>query len=233
MASFSTTTLRRLLLRAISSSAMVVLCAAPVTAQGPAVVMQAGDTARSGEVPELSASAMPAMVASFIEAQRSAVMAKPVEAARPFSAWSASVHSLRDSILVSIARTQIGTRYVRGGQSPDRGFDCSGLVRYVLAGFHIPLPRTAAEQALTGLSVGQDTTQLRPGDLLTFGKPKRGVSHIGIYVGNGRFVHASSKAGRVIESKLDRPKSVLIKPWQGTRRVVLDLDDDAAVKGDG
>jgi cell wall-associated NlpC family hydrolase len=176
---------------------------------------------------------VPATVATFLEAQNSFRAARPVEQPRPFSAWSASVHSLRDSILVSIARTQIGTRYVRGGQSPDRGFDCSGLVRYVLGGFRIALPRTAAEQALSGLSVGQDTTRLRPGDLLTFGKPKRGVSHIGIYVGNGHFVHASSKAGRVIESPLDRPRSPLIKPWQGTRRVVLDLDDDLpAVKGD-
>jgi cell wall-associated NlpC family hydrolase len=208
---------------------MVAFCAAPATAQG---VMQAGDTVRHGQLPSFSAQPVPAMVVSLMEAQRAASMATPKELAKPFSAWSASVHSLRDSILVSIARTQIGTRYVRGGQSPERGFDCSGLVRYVLAGFHVPLPRTAAEQALTGLAIGQDTTQLRPGDLLTFGKPKRGVSHIGIYVGNGRFVHASSKAGRVIESNLDRPRSPLIKPWRGTRRVVLDLDDEAAVKGD-
>jgi cell wall-associated NlpC family hydrolase len=204
---------------------MLVLCGMPVTAQG---VVQAGDAVSS----KVAAEPLSATVARFIEAQRSIMEPKPVEPARPLSAWSASVHSLRDSILVSVARTQIGTRYVRGGQSPDRGFDCSGLVQYVLAGFHVPLPRTAAEQALTGLSVGQDTTQLRPGDLLTFGKARRGVSHIGIYVGNGRFVHASSKAGRVIESNLDRPKSPLIKPWQGTRRVVLDLDDDALVKGD-
>jgi cell wall-associated NlpC family hydrolase len=229
MAPISTTPFRRPIKRAIASSAMLALCAAPATAQG---VVQAGDTVPRRESPTLAPSPLPATVARFLEVQRSQAVAKPVEPAKPFSAFSASVHSLRDSILVSIARTQIGTRYVRGGQSPDRGFDCSGLVQYVLAGFHVPLPRTAAEQALTGLSVGQDTTQLRPGDLLTFGKPKRGVSHIGIYVGSGRFVHASSKAGRVIESNLDRPKSPLIKPWRDTRRVV-DLDDDAAVKGDG
>jgi cell wall-associated NlpC family hydrolase len=230
MASFSTTPIRRPVWRALVSMAMIAFCAAPATAQG---VVQAGDTVRPGESPKLEGSSLPATVARYIESQRTSAMAKPVEPARPFSVWSASVHSLRDSILVSIARTQIGTRYVRGGEAPERGFDCSGLVRYVLAGFHVPLPRTAAEQALTGLSVGQDTTQLRPGDLLTFGKPKRGVSHIGIYVGNGRFVHASSKAGRVIESNLDRPRSPLIKPWRGTRRVVLDLDDEALLlKGD-
>jgi hypothetical protein len=229
MALFSTTTLARPSSRTIATCAMVAACAMPAKAQG---VVQAGDSVRRGGGPTLSAVSMPAAVAKFLEAQRSFDVPRPVEPPKPFSAWSASVHSLRDSILVSMARTQIGTRYVRGGQSPDRGFDCSGLVRYVLGGFHIPLPRTAAEQALTGRSVGQDTTQLRPGDLLTFGKPKRGVSHIGIYVGNGRFVHASSKAGRVIESALDRPRSPLIKPWQGTRRVVLDQDDPAALKGD-
>ncbi len=207
---------------------MLVLCAVPATAQG---VVQAGDTLRHWESPTLVAGPLSATVARYIEAQHSVMEPKVLRPARPFSAWSASVHSLRDSILVSIARTQIGTRYVRGGQTPDRGFDCSGLVRYVLGGLQIPLPRTAAEQALTGLSVGHDTTQLRPGDLLTFAEPKRGVSHIGIYLGNGRFVHASSKAGRVVESNLDRPKSRLIKPWRGTRRVVLDLDDDPAVKG--
>jgi cell wall-associated NlpC family hydrolase len=230
MAPFSTTPFRRPVSRATASLALVALCASPATAQG---VVQAGDTVRHAGSPKLAAEPLSATVARFLEAQRAVTEARPAEAARPFSAWSASVHGLRDSILVSIARTQIGTRYVRGGQSPDRGFDCSGLVRYVLGGFHVPLPRTAAEQALTGLSVGQDTTQLRPGDLLTFGKARRGVSHIGIYVGNGRFVHASSKAGRVIESNLDRPKSPLIKPWQGTRRVVLDLEDAASVKGDG
>jgi cell wall-associated NlpC family hydrolase len=194
--------------------------------------VQAGDTIRRNDLPKLAATPLTATVAKYIEAQRSRAMTSPAERPRPFSAWSASAHSLRDSILVSFARTQIGSRYVRGGESPDRGFDCSGLVRYVLGGFHIPLPRTAAEQALTGLAIGQDTTQLRPGDLLTFGKAKRGVSHIGIYVGNGRFVHASSKAGRVIESDLDRPWSPLIKPWRGTRRVVLDADADSTLKGD-
>ena len=68
-----------------------------------------------------------------------------------------------------------------------------------------------------------------PGDLLTFGKGKKGaVSHIGIYVGDGRYVHASSVAGKVIESPLDRPFSPLIKVWRGVRRV-LGSDDSTAV----
>jgi cell wall-associated NlpC family hydrolase len=142
-----------------------------------------------------------------------------IDGAKPFAAWSNSVHDFRDS-LVSMARAQVGTKYVRGGQSPQSGFDCSGLVRYVMGIVRVKVPRTAAEQAVAGAPVDRDTMRLLPGDLLTFGKSKRGVSHIGIYVGNGRYVHASSVAGHVIESDLDRPHSPLIKPWRGARRVL-------------
>ncbi|MFL5576149.1 MAG: C40 family peptidase [Gemmatimonadaceae bacterium] len=144
----------------------------------------------------------------------------------PFAALSASATSLRDS-LVARARAQIGRRYRIGGESPDGGFDCSGLVRYVMSGLKVPLPRTANQQARAGREVPRDESLLRPGDLVTFGS-KRRISHIGIYVGEGRFVHASTKAGRVIESKLDRPPSPLIKPWRGVRRVIV-TGDSAAV----
>ena len=138
---------------------------------------------------------------------------------RPFALWSESAHSVRDS-LVAVARAQIGTRYVFGGTTP-KGFDCSGLVRYVMAALKVELPRTAAQQARVGDEVSTDPSRLRPGDLLTFGRRGgRGVSHIGIYVGEGRYVHASSVAGRVIESDLSRTGSPLIKAWRGVRRIV-------------
>jgi cell wall-associated NlpC family hydrolase len=153
-----------------------------------------------------------------------------LDAAKPFAAMSASAHSLRDS-LVSIARAQVGTKYVLGGMSPKSGFDCSGLVKYVMAALSVSLPRTAKQQATMGSAVGRDTTRLRPGDLLTFGKGKRGVSHIGIYIGNGKYVHASTKAGRVIESDIARTSSPLVRAWQGVRRVVAG-DADSTRKGD-
>jgi cell wall-associated NlpC family hydrolase len=81
--------------------------------------------------------------------------------------------------------------------------------------------------------VVRDTTRLRPGDLLTFGKGKRGVSHIGIYVGNGRYIHASSGAGQVIESDIGRSESSLVRAWRGVRRVVAGTDSDSTSKGDG
>ncbi|HVX38056.1 MAG TPA: C40 family peptidase [Gemmatimonadaceae bacterium] len=143
--------------------------------------------------------------------------------AKPFEAFSNSAMSLRDSI-VAMAKAQIGTRYRRGGVSPTKGFDCSGLVQYVLAALNLNVPRTARQQAKVGLALGRDTSRLLPGDLLTFAKPKKGVSHVGIYIGDGKYIHASSVAGKVIESSIDRPYSPLIKIWRGARRV-LDLDD--------
>ena len=151
----------------------------------------------------------------------------PSEESKPFTAFSNSVHSFRDS-LATIARAQVGTKYVTGGQSPEGGFDCSGLIKYVMAGLHVHLPRTAAQQATSGLAIQRDRSRLRPGDLLTFGNGARGVSHIGIYVGNGRFVHASSVAGRVIESDVERPSSSLIRKWRGVRRVVATEADSAS-----
>ena len=142
-----------------------------------------------------------------------------IEGAKPFAQFSRSALSLRDS-LVALARAQIGRRYVRGGESPKRGFDCSGLIQYIASALHIAVPRTARQQAAVGAAVPADTAELLPGDLLTFGRGKR-ISHIGIYVGNGRFIHASTKAGRVIETNLLRPRAAGIKPWRGARRLVL------------
>lgn len=143
-----------------------------------------------------------------------------VDAARPraFSGLSASVGALRDS-LVSRARESIGVKYLLGGTDPLRGLDCSALIKHVLSAFDISLPRTAQEQARMGRSIPKDRTQMRPGDLLTFGTSKR-VTHIGMYVGEGRFIHASTSKKRVIKSTLDQTTSSLVKQWKDVRRVI-------------
>jgi hypothetical protein len=147
--------------------------------------------------------------------------------ALPFAAISAGARSLRDS-LVALARAQIGRRYRFGGTTPEHGFDCSGLVRYVMAALKIDLPRTAHEQAKSGQTVPRDTAQLQPGDLLMFGS-SRHISHVGIYVGNGHFVQASSKAGRVVETPLIRPMVRGVKPWRAVRRVMPESDEDSTL----
>lgn len=123
--------------------------------------------------------------------------------------------AMRDSI-VAIALLQLGTPYVYGGTTPDSGFDCSGLVQYALSQVHLSLPRTAMLQSREGAPV--DRATLERGDLVAFGDTA--VTHIGIYVGLGRFIHASSVARKVIVSPLDRTPSRLIRPMRGARRLV-------------
>jgi cell wall-associated NlpC family hydrolase len=120
----------------------------------------------------------------------------------------------RESI-VELAREQIGTPYRYGSSSPDRGFDCSGLVLYVMNQLGFTLPRTAALQSRAGEEVVRDRAELRPGDLLTFGGGSR-ITHIGIYSGNGRYIHASTRRGQVVEAML--PTSSY---WRGVRRLVV------------
>jgi cell wall-associated NlpC family hydrolase len=124
-----------------------------------------------------------------------------------------------EASLAGLARGQIGSRYVLGAQAPGRAFDCSGLVRFVMAALRIDLPRTANEQARAGMAVPKDFAVMRVGDLITFREGKR-VSHIGIYVGDGNFVHASTTARKVIESSLSAPGSWYARHWDGVRRVL-------------
>ena len=148
-------------------------------------------------------------------------------------AQSAPAHRLtRIDSIVALARAQLGRRYRRGAESPTVGFDCSGLVQYVMRALDVTVPRTARDQAHVGIELARDTAQLRPGDLLTFGRAKK-VSHIGIYVGNGRFVHASTGAGRVVERPLLRTPAKGIKPWIGVRRLIADSDSASALASGG
>lgn len=123
--------------------------------------------------------------------------------------------ALRDSI-VHLALAQVGTPYKRGGTTPE-AFDCSGLVRFVYSSFYVTPPRLAAHQARIGSPIRRD--MLRPGDILAFGVSDS-ITHVGIYVGDRKFVHASSVAGRVIVSSVDRPPSELIRPLKLGRRVL-------------
>lgn len=125
----------------------------------------------------------------------------------------------QSSQVVAAARSQIGTRYQYGEARPFQALDCSALVRFVLATLRIDVPRTAREQAQQGAAVAKDLTRLKPGDLLTFGRGSR-VSHIGVYVGEGRFVHASTSRRQVVESSIAQPDTWFRRNWIGVRRVL-------------
>lgn len=158
-------------------------------------------------------------VPGIAQAQRTAWQDTAGVMPPPLADFSAAAMRLRDSV-VALARQQVGTKYVFGGESPGHGFDCSGLIHYIVSTLHLSLPRTAAEQASVGHAMPTDTSRLLPGDLVLFGKGKR-ASHIGVYVGNNRFIHASTKAGHVIESALLRPPARGIKPWRAVRRITV------------
>jgi cell wall-associated NlpC family hydrolase len=92
--------------------------------------------------------------------------------------------------VVSYAKHFLGVPYVYGGSTP-RGFDCSGFVRYVYAHFGVTLPHSSYAQFSDGRRVGRGS--LHPGDLVFFDA----VGHVGIYIGNGRFIHAPHSGTRV------------------------------------
>jgi cell wall-associated NlpC family hydrolase len=115
--------------------------------------------------------------------------------------------------LMSVALRYTGTPYVFGGTAPG-GFDCSGYVRYVYAQMGVYLPRCADEQFLVGRSVSYSA--LQPGDLVFFETYASGASHVGIYLGNDKFVAASSSRGVHVDSLRS---SYYSSRYLGARRV--------------
>jgi len=112
----------------------------------------------------------------------------------------------------TLARSLVGSQYVWGGASRS-GFDCSGLVTYVLRQFGVRVTRTASGMFRdNGTPVGQ--SELVPGDLVFFARDGVNVHHVGIYVGNGQFVHASDPTRGVIVTRLSS------RTLHGARRVL-------------
>ena len=132
--------------------------------------------------------------------------------------------SLRAGVVAS-ARAGMGKPYLYGGTGQgDDGFDCSGLIQYAYGQQGITLPRVSTQQAAEGVAVPKSMDALAPGDILTFSAQPNGstVSHVGLYLGNGRFIHSSSSRG-VMESALsgtDPNGQWWYVRWVGARRVI-------------
>lgn len=115
------------------------------------------------------------------------------------------------------AMSLVGTPYRYGGNTPDSGFDCSGLVRYVVSrAANVNLPRTTDQMGQRGVSL--DRSEVASGDLVFFNTTGRANSHVGIYVGQNRFVHAPATGGTVRLE--DMGKSYWASRYNGARRVV-------------
>jgi len=106
----------------------------------------------------------------------------------------------QDPTLLRTARKMLGHPYRWGGYSPDKGFDCSGLIYYVYGQHGRSVPRTAEAQYAYARPVA--FSQIRPGDLVFFRLYRNDVSHVGIYLGEYLFIHAPSTGKRVTYSSL-------------------------------
>jgi cell wall-associated NlpC family hydrolase len=125
----------------------------------------------------------------------------------------------RASELVVNAMGFLGVPYKRGGSSAETGFDCSGFVRAIYeqtAG--LLLPRKADQQAAATEKINRN--ELQPGDLVFFNTMRRAFSHVGIYIGNGKFIHAP-KPGAEVRVE-DMGMSYWAKRFDGARRVPAD-----------
>ena len=130
----------------------------------------------------------------------------------------------RASELAVQAMSMLGINYRYGGTSPETGLDCSGLVRYVFKeAWGTDLPRTSAEISRIGERV--DKLDLRPGDLVVDNPLRRGFSHVGIYLGDRKFIHSPSAGGQVRIEDMDL--AYWKKRFNGARRIIGGDSDDA------
>jgi len=138
-----------------------------------------------------------------------------VEAADPAPEATAPTATGLRKVLADFAMTLRNIRYHRGGREPSTGFDCSGFVRYVYQ--HTlgkELPGDSASQYLAGTKV--DRAEMKTGDLVFFRIRGKNVSHVGIYLGDGRFIHSPSSGKRVSVSALN--EAYWAKRFVGAKR---------------
>ena len=132
---------------------------------------------------------------------------------------SASTEKTPDIVFIALNLTGIPYRF--GGTTPESGMDCSGMVRYVFKETSgTELPRSSEEISQLGEQIAD--AELRPGDLVFFNTLKRAFSHVGIYLGERKFIHSPSSGGRIRIENLDT--TYWKKRFDGARRLLLDAE---------
>ncbi len=135
----------------------------------------------------------------------------------------AGVPAERASLLSSVVQTALdvmGMPY-RWGDDGEEGFDCSGLIQYAFGRHGISLPRRSADQARQGTPVPRELDALRAGDVLTFATTSESISHVGLYVGNGKFIHSATGGVQIsVLSPDDVSGRWWYRRWIGARRIV-------------
>ncbi|MFJ5446144.1 C40 family peptidase [Methylobacillus methanolivorans] len=143
--------------------------------------------------------------------ERTAIQQFQQDALEATQTWTESVQE----VLIN-ALSLTGIKYSYGGKSPETGFDCSGFVRYVFQqSTSMTLPHGAKAISQLGQPVSQE--QLQPGDLVFFNTLKSAFSHVGIYLGDHKFIHAPSSGGGV--QVVDMTDNYWSKRFNGARRM--------------
>lgn len=139
--------------------------------------------------------------------------------AKPATRWSDTAQEI---LMNALSLT--GVKYTYGGKSPETGFDCSGFVRYVFQqAANLTLPHGA--RAISQLGNSIPVEQLQPGDLVFFNTLHRAFSHVGIYMGDGKFIHAPSSGGGI--HVVDMNESYWAKRFNGARRLPATAEQPA------
>jgi cell wall-associated NlpC family hydrolase len=193
--------------------------AAAAFVSGPVLASPSGQSQGAAAIATITPPLM-TQFAVFTPAQmlsQSALPAAPV-ASGTADVQAGNVDDFRRS-LIDLAMKLRDIRYVRGGHDPSTGFDCSGFVRYVFAhAVGLELPSNSAGQFLAGLKVNR--AEMQPGDLVFFRTAgRRGggrVSHVGIYIANGQFIHSPSRGKTVRVDSLD--EAYWAKRFAGAKR---------------
>jgi len=160
---------------------------------------------------------------SYTEARPAApVPGQPKVRADLIEAGASADVADRLSGVVAAATAAMGTPYVWGGTGgTDGGFDCSGLIQYAYGTQGISIPRVSRDQAEIGRKISKKIGDLRPGDILTFSTRGGPVTHVGLYVGAGQFIHSASRGVQLSRLSSDDPYGRWWwKRWVGVRRVL-------------
>jgi len=186
---------------------------------GPAATQTSARPIRVAHYPRSAHTAPGLWVLAGLSALLAACSSAPprTSAPAPASRTAPTANTAAANAVLMRALSLIGTPYRWGGNTPEGGFDCSGLVNYVFADMlDLRLPRTSRElAAYQGPRIAR--AQLATADLVFFGSGGQ-VSHVGIYIGDGRFVHAPSSGGTVRVERLD--ERYWTSRYSGARRVL-------------
>lgn len=165
-----------------------------------------------------------ALAASPLRAQEPAAAEDSFSLTESVAQWSDTVQEV---LLSALSLT--GVKYKYGGKSPDTGFDCSGFVRYVFQqAANVTLPHGA--RAISQLGRTIPVEQLQPGDLVFFNTLKSAFSHVGIYIGDGRFIHAPSSGGGI--SVVNMNDRYWANRFNGARRLPVSAEQPAAASAE-